>query len=291
MISSSFILKAPAKINWFLIVKGLRDDGYHKIVSLMQRVSVYDEIQFETSDSVEIITNTDIPLEDNLINRAVHLLKAYLQKHGRLHHRGARIRLNKEIPIAAGLGGGSSDAATTLIGLNILWGLNLTTQELMNIGALIGSDVPFFLGSPAAVVKGRGEVVYPVKLRHSYPVLLVKPPVQVETKWAYSEFDRIPKDKHRNNPDYLSNFLKFLTAADLANLNVYTRNDLEDIVIKRFPEIATIKETLRESGAIFSIMSGSGPTVIAIFDSTEKARQALKLIPKQYWCRLAETLI
>lgn len=287
--NSSFQLNAPAKINWFLIVRGLRNDGFHEIISLMQRVSIYDEILFEMSKEIEIITDADIPIEDNLIYKTINLLKASFRD--QIRSKGVRITLKKEIPIAAGLGGGSSDAATTLIGLNRLWRLGLSTKEMMKVGALIGSDVPFFLSSPVAKVRGRGDIVYPVKLSYSYPLLLVKPPVKVETKWAYSEFDRRTKVREKNNSDYTSLFIKLLNKKELANLETYARNDLEDTVVKRFPEIGRIKRTLKEQGAIFSIMSGSGPTVIGLFDSSERAKGALKAIPDQNWCKLVETIV
>lgn len=287
--NSSFVLKAPAKINWFLIVNGLRGDGYHEIISLMQMVSLYDEIRFEESEDIEIITDTDIPLKDNLIYKTVDLLK---RSFGHIKSQGVRITLKKDIPIAAGLGGGSSDAATTIMGLNRLWGLNLSPEDMMNTGASIGSDVPFFLGSPAAIVKGRGEDVHPVKLRHSYPLLLVKPPIRVETAWAYSEFDKISRGREEGyDPDYPSLFVKLLNDRAGSDLHDNARNDLEGIVIKRFPEIGEIKEMLKKLGAFFTIMSGSGPTVIGIFDSIEKTSQAMKAFPEDYWCRMALTVV
>lgn len=286
---SSIVLKAPAKINWFLIVKGLRNDGYHEIISLMQRVSVYDELIFEPSDKIEIITEANIPLEENLIYRAALLIKSTFQT---LKPTGVRIMLKKEIPVAAGLGGGSSNAATTIMGLNKLWGLDLDIKDMMRIGASIGSDVPFFFSSPAATIKGRGEVVCPVKLKRSYPLLLVKPPLMIETKWAYSEIDRVLKnDSNNQDGKYLSRFIQFLNRGDVAKPFSNERNDLETVVIDRYPEIGEIKETLKKNGAFFSIMSGSGPTVIGFFDSLEKAKKAMDVIPARYWCRLAETII
>lgn len=287
----TIVLKAPAKINWFLIVKGLRNDGYHEIISLMQRVSIYDELIFEPSDKIEIITEADIPLEENLIYRAVILIKNRFRGCKQLP--GVRIILKKEIPVSAGLGGGSSDAATTIMGLNRLWGLNLNIKDMMRIGALIGSDVPFFFCSPAATVKGRGEVVCPVKLKRSYPLLLVKPPLMIGTKWAYSEIDRISSKNSNNDQDdkYFSKFVQFLNRGDVTNPFYSERNDLESVVIDRYPEIGEIKKTLKKSGAFFSTMSGSGPTVIGFFDSYEKAKQAMDVIPAHYWCRSAETII
>lgn len=278
------LLKAPAKINWFLIVKGLRDDGYHEIESLMQKVSVYDELTFEPSDKIEIITEADIPLEENLIYKAVNLLKDWqgIEK-------GVRITLRKEIPIAAGLGGGSSDAATAIIGLNELWRLNLSISDMIRIGVSIGSDVPFFFSSPAAIVRGRGDIVSPVKLNHSYPLVLVNPYLRVETRWAYSEIDRIQKVYNSSDYTYPSEFISRLKARTLRGLR--ERNDLEEVVILRYPEIGEIKERLKEMGATFSIMSGSGPTVIGVFETYEKADRARAVFLGKYWCRVAETLV
>lgn len=267
------VLKAPAKINWFLAIQGKRDDGYHEIISLMQTVTLYDELTFETSDEIEVISETDIPLEENLVYRAANLLKTMSEGSG------VRITLRKEIPIAAGLGGGSSDAATTIMGLNRLWRLGLTISEMMRLGATIGSDVPFFFNGPAAIVRGRGESVSPIRPEHSYPLLLVKPPLKINTKWAYSEFDRgtirssIP--------------LSLIEHFDLS----FERNDLEEVVIKRYQEVGDIKSILKKEGAIFTIMSGSGPTVIGVFSSYETAEQARRVIPEHYWCRLVRTIV
>lgn len=288
--------KAPAKINWFLIVKGLRDDGYHEILSLMQTISLNDEIIFEPSDRIEVITETEIPLEENLIYRAANLLRDYCKVH--TNPEGVRITLKKSIPIAAGLGGGSSDAATTLMGLNRFWGLNLTIKDMMKLGASIGSDVPFFFNSPVATVMGRGEEVCPVKLKRSYPLLLVKPPLRVETGWAYSEIDRVRtclRATHRQEGNsikddlFQSEFIGCLQSGRLGSLQPL--NDLEGVVIDRYPEVGEIKETLKRLGAVFSTMSGSGPTVIGVFDSIEGAREASRVFPGEYWCKTAETVI
>lgn len=284
---SRLVLKAPAKINWFLIVNGLRDDGYHEIISLMQRVSIYDELIFETSDEIEILTDADIPLEENLIYRAAILMEGLWKGHKK--SKGVRITLKKEIPVSAGLGGGSSDAATTIMGLNKFWGLNLDIRQMMDLGASIGSDVPFFFSPSAAIVRGRGEVVCPVNIKRSYPLLLVKPPIRIETRWAYSEIDRLGIDKVDNRSDNYS--AEFINLLNRGKPGRDAKNDLEVVVIDKYPEIGEIKETLEKMGAIFSIMSGSGPTVIGIFDTNEKAKQAMKAIPERFWCRSASTII
>ncbi len=286
---TSFIIKAPAKINWFLIVKGLRNDGYHEIISLMQKISLYDELIFEPSEDIEIITDANIPLKENLIYKAINALRI-LRDNTHLNSHCIRITLKKEIPMSAGLGGGSSDAAATIVGLNQLWGLGLSIEDMMKIGATIGSDVPFFFGPPSAIVSGKGEVIHPVRLGRSYPLLLVKPPVSVETAWAYSEIDRAGWD---NNPDegdqYPSSFVRFLERGH--TITPVERNDLEKVVINKYPEIGEIKDTLKSLGAIFSIMTGSGPTVIGLFDTHKRAEEVMKVIPGHYWSKIADTII
>ena len=145
-------LSAPAKINWFLGIAGKRDDGYHNIVSLMQCISLYDTLTFYHADSINIASDLDLPVQDNIMHKAASLLKEYTSC-----GKGADILLKKNVPVSAGLGGGSSDAACTLLGLNELWGLRLDRKRLTSIASEIGSDVPFFLNGPAALVEGKGE--------------------------------------------------------------------------------------------------------------------------------------
>ena len=162
-------LEAPAKINWFLSIRGKRDDGYHDIVSVMQCVSLYDLLSFEDSSEIELISNLDLPAGENLVYKAAILLKQNAQFNG-----GAKITLRKNIPAAAGLGGGSSDAAYTLIGLNKLWGLGLKEEELMELAGRIGSDVAFFIRGLFSVVEGRGEIVKKMMTNSSFAMLPVK---------------------------------------------------------------------------------------------------------------------
>ncbi|KJU86393.1 4-diphosphocytidyl-2C-methyl-D-erythritol kinase, partial [Candidatus Magnetobacterium bavaricum] len=162
---------APAKINWFIYITGKRDDGYHDLLSVMQCVSLYDELTVHPSDTIEIVTEMNIPTEDNLVFKAASLLCAHTGC-----KKGARLHLNKVIPAEAGLGGGSSDCAYTLIALNRLWGLGLTTEQLKALGAKLGSDVPFFVEGNCAFVSGRGEIVTPLEINTTYDILIIKPP-------------------------------------------------------------------------------------------------------------------
>lgn len=279
-------LKAPAKINWSLNVFGKRDDGYHDILSLMQCVTLADSLEFEDSDTLELLSGAPIPLADNLVFRAMTLLK---DKAG--VEKGARITLRKEIPFAAGLGGGSSDAAATLVGLDRLWNLGISRQELAEMGGALGSDVPFFFHETAAVVTGRGEIVSPVNIGRSHAMLLVKPQVGVSTAWAYQELDRNSGDRVLTKKD---NNIKLLCLAlergDFSLLSSVHRNDLELPVIRRYPVIADIKEELRKSGALFSAMSGSGPTVFGVFGTENDALKAVENLAP-HWCRVVKTVV
>jgi 4-diphosphocytidyl-2-C-methyl-D-erythritol kinase len=284
---SSLSLMAPAKINWFLNVIRKRDDGYHNIISLMQCISLYDELMFERSDMIEVMSNLDIPLEDNLVYKAASLLKQYTSYRG-----GAKIVLHKDIPVSAGLGGGSSDAAYTLSGLNTLWGIGLNNKALSSIGSKIGSDVPFFLNAPCAIAEGRGEKILPREINSSFMLLLIKPPVSVSTSWAYSSFDKlkISNSKLTKKPADIKLFCQALENRDFSCLSNMINNDLEKVIINQHPVVGSLKKKLLEKGALISAMTGSGPTVFGVFDSRDIAEKAVEAM-KPYWCRVVQTIV
>ena len=280
-------LKAPAKINWFLNVLGRREDGYHDIVSLMQCITLSDSLMMENSPTVEVVTGADIPREENLVYKAATLMK---EKTGIVS--GVKITLHKEIPLAAGLGGGSSDAATTIMGLKKLWGLDFTPRDLSGLGETLGSDVPFFFHGPVSVVEGKGEIVSPVGLRKSYSLLLVKPKISISAAWAYAEYDKVSQSrevltkKHNN----IKLFCQALERGDFAFLSSLQGNDLEPLVVRRYPVIGEIKHSLMLRGALFSSMSGSGSSVFGVFDSERDAENAKEYM-SPHWCRVVTTRI
>lgn len=279
------VLDAPAKINWFLTVLCRRDDGYHNISSLMQCVSIADSLTLEEADRVEVVTDAGIPEQENLVYRAALLMK---EKAG--IKSGVRIALRKEIPLAAGLGGGSSDAAAALAGLNRLWGLNLSPGELSAVGEELGSDVPFFFQGPAAQVGGRGEIVFPFPLQRSCTLLLVKPPVGVSAAWAYAQVDKPRCSQVLTKKDNtIKLFCRALEEGDFSFLSSLQKNDLEPLVAKRYPIIGEIKRKLLLKGAVFSSMSGSGPTVFGVFPSDEEAARAAEDFSPN-WCRVVRTV-
>ena len=276
----SISLKAPAKINWFLSVLNKREDGYHDIISPLQCVDLFDSLSFEEAEDIQVLSDMDIPAEGNLVYKAAALLKSVSS-----YKSGARIELKKNIPVAAGLGGGSSDAAYTLIGLNRFWGLNFDKGDLMRVAAELGSDVPFFLAGPLALIEGRGEKVTELNTESSLVVLLVKPEVSVSAAWAYNSF----KTRLTKKAVDIKLFCQALEGKNFAFLRDEVFNDLEDVVIRKYPVVGELKRMLVQKGALFSLMSGSGATVFGVFHTNEEAVRASKNLQGE-WCRVVRTL-
>ena len=258
---SRLSLKAPAKINWFLGVGGKRADGYHDITSLMQCISLCDTLTFDNADSISVTSDLAVPVRDNLVYKAASVLKEYTS-----FGKGADILLKKSVPVSAGLGGGSSDAAYTLLGLNELWGLGLSRNRLSAIASEIGSDVPFFLSGPAALVEGRGEKTIRVDRMSRNRGELTKKVVDIKL------------------------FCRALTRKDFSSLGNMLFNDLEEIVAEKYPVVMEIKLRLIEQGAFFAAMSGSGPTIFGVFGSAEAAEKAAGRMGN-HLCRVVETLV
>lgn len=282
--------QTPAKINWFLNVHHLRSDGFHEIESLIQKISLYDILMFKPSGDVRIVSDLEIPVHENIVYKTAVLLKEKFQI-----NTGAEIHITKKIPVAAGLGGGSSDAATSLIAFNSLWSLDLSQDDLFKLAGELGSDVPFFLDGPLAFVEGRGEKISSHRAAKAVPLLLVKPPVSVSTRWAYGNLalsrknGRIPKlTKKSHKSDNIRLLIENIGQNDL-NRDSNIVNDLEPVTVKRFPVIAEIKDTLLKEGAVFSLMSGSGSTVFGVFESLEKAKSA-SVSFKNCWTAVVQTL-
>lgn len=259
---------SPAKVNLFLKVLSKRPDGYHEILSLMQPVSLYDEVTIEVEEGDGILVSTDhagVPSgKDNLAYRAADLV---LREAGL--KRKVSIFIGKKIPVGAGLGGGSSNAATVLMGLNSFLGSPVKEQRLMELGASIGSDVPFFILKSPAMATGRGEVLKRVKLpRYSY--VLLNPGFHVSTAWVYNNLDLTKKSE--------DNILMYSeeTLGSVHDIKDFLHNDLEAVTAGRYPEISAIKGALVEAGALGSLMSGSGPTVFGVFSEPGKAAEAFQ---------------
>ena len=258
-------LFSHAKVNLRLDILGKRPDGYHDIRTVFQKISLRDELTVAIIKSgIEVACdNTQVPCnEKNLAHVAARML---LTRYGIKD--GLRITIKKRIPIAAGLGGGSSNAASTLQGINQLFGLGLSTQELMKTGRDIGADVPFFLFANSAIGTGIGEKLEPISIHPKLWFLLVTPDIQISTAWAY-------QNVRRGLTNGAINITIPPCITDLAGIIAILSNDLEAVITLRFPLIQDIKDELRNKGALGSLMTGSGSTVFGIFASEEKARSA-----------------
>lgn len=267
-----------AKINLFLRIGKRLGSGYHNIQSVMQNIELSDSMSIEPLNDDRIIiesTNKELGNEDNLAYKAALLLK----KKYKVRH-GVRIFIEKNIPLEAGLGGGSSNAATALINLNKLWGLRLKEKQLIELASQIGSDVPFFIGGNAALVEGIGDKIKPIKKSFSINIVLINPGFRVSTKWAYSAFDR-QKPKIKPKAD-ISSLIKAIEKKDIREIANNLHNDFETIVTKRYKAIEGIKSSLLRINALNACVSGSGPTVFGIFNSIYEAREAFFKIQYDY---------
>ncbi len=262
----SLKVKAYAKINLYLDVLGRRPDGYHNIRSLMQSISLADELTFEPADDMEIetLTGPKIEREKNLIFKAA---KALLEETGL--KKGAKIGVKKEIPIFAGLGGGSSDAAATLVGLNRFWELDLGQSELAEIAVKIGSDVPFMITGGTALVEGRGEMVIPLSIEPELNLIVIKPELNLSTADIYAGLNL----KASPPPLPIDLMIQALKMNDLSALAACLINRLETVAIKENPILARIKEEAASAGALGALMTGSGAAIFALADSMADAKR------------------
>lgn len=262
--------KTPAKINLGLHIHKKREDGFHELETLFQMVAWFDEMEMEGApEKVELFCDTPgIPNdESNLVIKAARLLQNNFP--GKCD--GVKIKLQKNIPSGAGLGGGSGNAAGALLALNILWNLKIPRDDLISMASELGSDVPFFLMSPCAIGTGKGEILQPVENPISFYILMIYPGFPISTPWVYGNL-KLKLTKSENNISILKNFLM---RSEFAQLGAALYNDLEPVVFKRYPEILRIKNELLSSGAGGALLSGSGSTVFGIFDNPEIAKKAL----------------
>lgn len=265
------IKKTPAKINLTLDVTGKLENGYHTLSMIMQSIDVYDELSFEkTADETILFSmNKDlpdkIPAEKNLVYKAAKLMKDTFKIDG-----GFKIHLTKNIPAAAGLAGGSSDCAATLIGINELCGLGLDIEKLCEIGVKLGADVPFCIRKGTMLAEGIGEILTPLAPLTGIPVLLIKPNISISTPYVYKHLKLNELDYHPDNKAVIS----YIKDNNIKKIAASLSNVLETVTIPENPIIAELKHYLTENGAIGSLMSGSGPTTFGIFENMETAKKA-----------------
>lgn len=257
--------KAPAKINLLLDVMRKREDGFHEVEMIMTMVDLADRLEMEELPRDTIIISSQagyIPLDEkNLAFQAARLIKDRYNV-----RKGVYIHLDKNIPVAAGLAGGSSDAAATLRGLNRLWGLGISEEELCELGAELGSDVPFCVTGGTAIARGRGEKLERISNPPQCWVILAKPPINVSTADVYGKLRANELKQHPSTKDMLS----AISSGSFAGVCTYLGNVLETVTLQLHPEVLQMKEIMQRLGADGVLMSGSGPTVFGLVSKEAK---------------------
>ncbi|MGN0399187.1 MAG: 4-(cytidine 5'-diphospho)-2-C-methyl-D-erythritol kinase [Blautia sp.] len=273
-------LRALAKINLGLDVIGKREDGYHEVRMIMQTINMYDQLEIDIKEEPGISITTNLPFiptnENNLVYKAAKLLmdEFHIEK-------GITVELQKFIPVAAGMAGGSSDAAATMIGMNRLFDLGLTVKQLMERSVSIGADVPYCLLRGTALAEGIGEKLRPLPPCPNCYVLIGKPSVSVSTKFVYEKLDAANIEKH---PD-IDRILEGLQWHNLNKVSENMGNVLESVTIPAYPIIEEIKNHMKDHGAVNAMMSGSGPTVFGLFDDKMVAERACEALRESHLAR------
>ena len=269
--TTHFKLRAYGKINLGLDVLRKREDGYHEVRMIMQTVGLFDQIDLLFSKDPGIQVETNLPYlpvnENNLVYKAARLLIDEFQI-----KEGVAIRLRKLIPVAAGMAGGSSDAAAVLVGINKMFHLGLTEAQLMERGVKIGADVPYCIMRGTALSEGIGEKLTSLPPMPQCQVLLAKPPISVSTKFVYENL-HIDALAPKNHPD-IDGMIQAISKEDLYGVAGRLGNVLEQVTAAKYPVIGEIKTYMKEAGAIGALMSGSGPTVFGLFANPRAAAQA-----------------
>jgi len=259
-------LRAYAKVNIGLRVLGKRPDGFHNIETVFHEIDLYDEVTIEQADTISLTTSSPHVPSDarNLCFRAAEALRTRFRGKA-----GVRISLRKNIPVGAGLGGGSSDAATVLVALNKFWNAGLDRRALESLASTLGSDVPFFIRGGTAVGTSRGELLEYFDLRMPFWIVTATPPIHVSTSWAYSQV----RARERKGGGDLRTLVEEGITNPSAMQSIVT-NDFEDYVFGEYPEIRRNRKRMKDLGAVFALMSGSGSSVFGLFHDEPTARKA-----------------
>lgn len=265
-------VQAQAKINWALDILSRREDGYHEMDMLMQKIALSDEIRFETARWTTLTVNCHLIANagKNLIVRAANLLNEYMGE-----KRGVRITLSKRIPVRAGLGGGSADCAAALMALNDLWGFKLSAKTLKKLALSLGADVPYCMENDFCRVRGIGEDVQTLENAPKIPLVVACVSPGLSTQAVFSNFDEAG-DSPLNVP--MEKLCGRLTAGDFHAADEISGNALERAAIRLLPAVADTMERMRACGSLYTRMSGSGSAVFGVFETADKAREAAQKI-------------
>ncbi|MBM7582408.1 4-diphosphocytidyl-2-C-methyl-D-erythritol kinase [Caldicoprobacter guelmensis] len=279
------VLKAYAKINWALDVLGKRPDGYHDVEMVMQSVDLWDAVILEEKgEEISVKCSIDsLPVDvTNTAYRAAVLIK---KRFG--IEKGIQVELIKNIPVAAGLAGGSADAAAVLVGLSRMWRLNLSKEELMELAGIVGSDVPFCVVGGTALAKGRGEDITELPPAQGIWLVLITPDQRISTAEVYGKLDL---SKIQKRPDVTS-MVNSLHQRDFKGIALNMVNVLEEVTVGLCPQIRAIKEDVMRQGAVGCCMSGSGPTVYGLFKDEHTARKAYAALKQRHsYCFVVKTV-
>ena len=260
------VVPAPAKINLALAIKGLRDDGYHEVEMIMQSISLHDSVIIGKNDGEIKLTISDPSLPEDENNIAYRAAKMIIEKADLTA--GVDIHIKKNIPVAGGLAGGSTDAAAVLTGINRLFNLNISELNLSKMASELGSDVPFCLHGGTTLAYGRGEKIKQLPDIKRYNLVIINPGIPISTAWAYQEFDKL----RVNRKVPIKELVNKLNKREYISWSDGWINVLEEVATSFYPEIKDIKSILKEMGALFVLMSGSGSTVFAIVKDQEKGQ-------------------
>jgi 4-diphosphocytidyl-2-C-methyl-D-erythritol kinase len=282
----TYTLLAPAKINLYLKILGDRPDGYHELVMILQSIDLNDQLQIRSNgtDNIRLsCQHPEVPLDqENLAYRAANLMiKSFPKVFA--NYGGVDIYLDKHIPIAAGLAGGSTDGAAVLVGINLLWELGLTLPELQSLAAQLGSDLPFCIAGGTAIATGRGEQLDPLPdLDNLWVVLAKSKSISVSTPWAYQTYRQqygqhyLPQNEvrqSRTHQIHSGDLVQAIFHKDGPKIAQLMHNDLEKVVLPHYEPVAQLRKTLAAAGGLGTMMSGSGPTVFTLCSSLVEAQQ------------------
>lgn len=282
----SYTLIASAKINLYLEILGVRPDGYHELAMVLQSINLADEIHLRplSTDTIRVrCEHPQVPTDkSNLATRAAELMAAQFN-HAFAQYGGVEITIHKRIPVAAGLAGGSTDAAAVLVGLDLLWKLGLTQSELQELAAQLGSDVPFCVAGGTAIATGRGDQLSALpSLDHLYVVLGKYRSLMVSTAWAYQTYRQqfgssyvadTQSLESRASAVHSGPMVKAIFRKDGVQVGQLLHNDLERVVLPEYPQVLQLRQAFEDAGVLGAMMSGSGPTVFALCESYDQAQQ------------------
>lgn len=286
----SYSLLAPGKINLYLEIIGNRPDGFHELVMILQSIELADQIDLKASGTQKITLYCDhpqVPLDEtNLAYKAAKLMcEVFPDVYA--NYGGVDLRITKNLPVAAGLAGGSADAAAVLVGIDLMWNLGLTQLELQELAAKLGSDIPFCVNGGSAIATGRGEKLDEIGCLDNLWVVLAKSKnFGVSTPWAYKTYRQQYGDSYTDSNGFKSRrnrvstgaLVKAIAKKDSSQIGSLLYNDLEKVVLPNYPQVARLKTEFSQIETLGTMMSGSGPTVFALFETNAQAEQAAKQV-------------